>query len=120
MARERLSDATEAFELAERLEREIEAEYEAWKLLLEQMKEADAAQASNLGLALVPAIADQFNDLTRQRYDYREAQCAAGDGRRCCCGYCEIGLVLVRRDPGATIHAFQVISGGVFAYRDCP
>jgi hypothetical protein len=68
VARERLSDATDAFELAERLEREIEAEYEAWKLLLEQMKEADAAQASNLGLALVPAIADQFNDLTRQRY----------------------------------------------------
>ena len=69
VARERLSDATDAFELAERLEREIEAEYEAWKLLLEQMKEADAAQASNLGLALVPAIADQFNDLTRQRYE---------------------------------------------------
>jgi hypothetical protein len=68
VARERLSDATDAFELAERLEREIEAEYEAWKLLLEQMKEADAAQANNLGLALVPAIADHFNDLTRQRY----------------------------------------------------
>jgi hypothetical protein len=69
VARERLSDATDAFVLAERLEREIEAEYEAWKLLLEQMKEADAAQASNLGLALVPAIADHFNHLTRQRYD---------------------------------------------------
>ena len=68
VARERLSDATDAFELAERMEREIEAEYDAWKLLLEQMKEADAAQASNLGLALVPAIADHFNDLTRQRY----------------------------------------------------
>jgi DNA repair exonuclease SbcCD ATPase subunit len=68
VARERLSDATDAFELAERLETEIEAEYEAWKVLLEQMKEADAAQASNLGLALVPAVADSFNDLTRQRY----------------------------------------------------
>jgi hypothetical protein len=68
VARERLSDATDAFELAERLEREIESEYEAWKLLLEQMKEADAAQASNLGLTLVPAIADHFNHLTRQRY----------------------------------------------------
>jgi hypothetical protein len=69
VARERLSDATDAFELAERQEREIEADYEAWKLLLEQMKEADAAQASNLGLALVPAVADHFNLLTRQRYD---------------------------------------------------
>ena len=68
VARERLHDATEAFELAEREEREIEAEYEAWKLLLEQMKEADAAQASNLGQALVPAIASHFSQLTQQRY----------------------------------------------------
>ncbi len=42
VARERLRDATEAFELAERQETEIEAEYEAWRLLLDQMKEADA------------------------------------------------------------------------------
>ena len=68
VARERLHDATEAFELAERQEREIEAEYEAWRLLLDQMKEADAAQASNLGQALVPAIAGRFQELTQQRY----------------------------------------------------
>src|SRR5208282_1212367 len=69
VARERLRDATEAFELAERQEREIEAEYEAWRLLLEQMKEADAAQASNLGQALVPAIAGRFQELTQRRYE---------------------------------------------------
>ena len=63
-----LRDATEAFELAERQEREIEAEYEAWRLLLDQMKEADAAQASNLGQALVPAIAGRFQELTQRRY----------------------------------------------------
>ena len=68
VARERLHDANEAFELAERQEREIEAEYEAWKLLLDQMKEADAAQASNLGQALVPAIAGRFQELTQRRY----------------------------------------------------
>ena len=68
VARERLRDATEAFELAECQEKETEAEYEAWKLLLEQMKEADAAQASNLGQALVPAIAARFQELTEQRY----------------------------------------------------
>jgi hypothetical protein len=62
-------DATEAFELAERQEREIEAEYEAWKLLLDQMKEADAAQASNLGQALGPAIAGRFQELTQRRYE---------------------------------------------------
>jgi hypothetical protein len=69
VARERLRDATEAFELAERQEREIEEEYEAWKLLLDQMKEADAAQASNLGQALAPGIAERFRDLTQRRYE---------------------------------------------------
>ncbi len=68
VARERLRDATEAFQLAERQEREIEAEYEAWRLLLDQMKEADAAQASNLGQALAPAIAGRFQELTNRRY----------------------------------------------------
>jgi hypothetical protein len=69
VARERLRDATEAFDLATRQEREIEADYEAWKLLLDQMKEADAAQAGNLGQALGPAIARRFQELTRQRYE---------------------------------------------------
>jgi len=69
VARERLRDATEAFDLATRQEREIEAEYEAWKLLLDQMKEVDAVQASNLGQALGPAIARRFQELTRQRYE---------------------------------------------------
>ena len=68
VARERLRDVTEAFELAERHEREIEAEYEAWRLLLDQMKDADAAQASNLGQALAPAIAGRFQELTQRRY----------------------------------------------------
>lgn len=69
VARERLRDATEAFELAERQERDIEADYEAWKLLLDQMKQADASQASNLGQALAPAIAGRFQVLTQRRYD---------------------------------------------------
>jgi hypothetical protein len=69
VARERLRDAIEAFELAERHEREIEAEYDAWLLLLEQMKEADAAQATNLGQMLAPAIAGRFEELTQRRYE---------------------------------------------------
>ena len=69
VARERLRDAAEALELAERHERETEADYEAWKLLLEQMKEADSAQASNLGQALAPAIATVFETLTQRRYE---------------------------------------------------
>jgi energy-coupling factor transporter ATP-binding protein EcfA2 len=68
VARERLRDAIEAFELAEWQEREIEADYEAWLLLLEQMKQADAAQASNLGQTLAPAITSRFEALTQRRY----------------------------------------------------
>jgi hypothetical protein len=69
VAREWLREAIEAFELAERQEREIEADYEAWLLLLEQMKQADAEQASNLGQALAPAIASRFEALTQRRYE---------------------------------------------------
>jgi hypothetical protein len=69
VARERLRDATEAFERALQQERENEIDYEAWKLLLEQMKLADADQASNLGLTLAPAIAERFQALTNQRYE---------------------------------------------------
>ncbi len=72
VARDRLRDAIEAFELAQCHEREIEEDYEAWKLLLEQMKEADAAQASNLGRALAPAIESRFQALTGQRYQSLE------------------------------------------------
>lgn len=68
VAREHLQAAVEAFDLAIRSERELEDDYDAWKLLLEQMKEADAAQASNLGQVLAPAIAAQFQALTAQRY----------------------------------------------------
>jgi chromosome segregation protein len=69
VARERLRDAVEAYDLAERHEREIEAEYDAWLLLLQQMKEADAAQASNLGQVLAPAITGKFETLTQKRYE---------------------------------------------------
>jgi hypothetical protein len=69
VARERLRDAVEAYESAERQERDLEAEYDAWLLLLQQMKEADAAQASNLGQVLAPAIAGRFDALTQKRYE---------------------------------------------------
>jgi uncharacterized protein YhaN len=64
-----LRDAIEAFELAERQEKEVEEEYETWKLLLEQMREAEVAQASNLGQTLAPTIAGRFQALTGRRYE---------------------------------------------------
>jgi uncharacterized protein YhaN len=68
VARERLRDVSEACELAERQEREVESDCEAWRLLLDQMKEADAEQASNLGQVLGPAVAARFEALTNRRY----------------------------------------------------
>lgn len=68
VARDRLREAAEAFEQVERQDRELEMDYEAWKLLLEQMKEAEANQTSHLGQALAPAIASRFQALTSQRY----------------------------------------------------
>lgn len=69
VARERLRDAKEAYESAERREQEVEIDCEAWRLLLEQMKLADAEQASNLGQVLGPAVAGRFEALTSKRYD---------------------------------------------------
>jgi uncharacterized protein YhaN len=83
VARERLRDATEAFELAQRQERDIEADYEAWKLLLDQMKQANAPQASNLGQALAPAIAGRFQFLTQRRYDAVQLSAPTRDRRSC-------------------------------------
>jgi hypothetical protein len=67
VARDRLRDAIEAYDLAERQEHEVEADCEAWRLLLEQMKQADDEQASNLGQELGPAVASRFEALTSKR-----------------------------------------------------
>ena len=69
VARDRLRDAVEAYNQAEHHEREVEAEYDAWNLLLEQMKQADADQASNLGQVLAPVVAKNFETLTQKRYE---------------------------------------------------
>jgi hypothetical protein len=69
VARERLRDVLEAYELAARQEQEVEIDCEAWRLLLEQLKLADAEQASNLGQVLGPAVAGRFEALTTKRYD---------------------------------------------------
>jgi hypothetical protein len=69
VAHDRLRDATEALALAEQHEREVEVDSEAWKLLLDQMREAESTQASNLGLALAPSISAKFEELTKKRYD---------------------------------------------------
>ncbi len=120
VARERLRDATEAFELAERQEREIEAEYEAWKLLLDQMKEADAAQASNLGQALVPAIAGRFQELTQRRYETVQLTAQLATEGIMVSGALRPADADIGRHPRAIVHLVPAVAGGVFAHGDCP
>jgi CheY-like chemotaxis protein len=62
-------DAGANSELAERDEKEIAANYEAWTQLLDLMRQVEFGQAINLGQALAPAIASQFQTLTQGRYD---------------------------------------------------
>ncbi len=120
MARERLHDATEAFELAERQEREIEAEYEAWRLLLDQMKEADAAQASNLGQALVPAIAGRFQELTQRRYQTVQLTAQLATEGIVVSGALRSSGSDFGRHPRAIVHFVPVVARGIFEDGDCP
>jgi CheY-like chemotaxis protein len=46
-----------------------EPDHEAWARLIDLMKQAESAQASNLGQGLASAIASQFQALTQGRYD---------------------------------------------------
>ena len=97
IARERGQEVAEALRLAELHERALEADYDAWKLLLQQLKEADAAQASNLGQALAPAIASGFAAVTQQRYQGLQLDAQLGtqgilvDSKKCEVGRVSVG-----------------------------
>jgi hypothetical protein len=68
VAADRLRDAEDALQLAEQHEHDIGADYEAWRLLRDTLAAAEAAQASHLGQALGPVIAERFAALTTARY----------------------------------------------------
>ena len=68
VARERLRDAEEALQLAEQHERDVEAEYDAWRLLRQTLSEAERAQASDLGQMLAPMLSKQFQTVASNRY----------------------------------------------------
>ncbi len=68
VARERRSSAKVALERAREREADLELEYGAWQLLLEQLKEAESGQATHLGRALVDPVSARFAELTANRY----------------------------------------------------
>ena len=65
---EQLEQAEEAVKAIDRREGETEIEYDAWKLLLETLREAQAEDAVHLGKALVEPVSRRVSELTGGSY----------------------------------------------------
>ncbi len=68
VVKEQEEDLEEALRLASRGQQDLDMEYEAWRLLVETLKEAEKEQAGHLGRALVEPIRQRFAELTEGRY----------------------------------------------------
>lgn len=68
VAREEAQRAREALEAAQRAERDLELDYDAWQLLAHTLREAETAEGQHLGEALGAPVHERFAALTGQRY----------------------------------------------------
>lgn len=80
MVRERLAEIGQVIERAKEREREVEVEYEAWRLLHDTLREAESTESAHLGRALAGPVGARFRQLTGDRYGDVElgAQLEAG------------------------------------------
>lgn len=62
-------ELTEAMTRELQRERELEVEYEAWRLLVTTMKETETTEGAHLGRALSTPVTQRFRQLTENRYD---------------------------------------------------
>lgn len=60
--------AKDALRQAEQKEREVELDYDAWRLLMEKLREAENTEGLHLGEALSQAVTERFAKLTDDRY----------------------------------------------------
>lgn len=60
--------AKDALRQAERKEREVELEYDAWRLLVDKLREAENTEGQHLGEALSQPVTERFAKLTTNRY----------------------------------------------------
>lgn len=65
---EQAEQAKDALAALARREHELEVEYGGWKLLLDTLAEAEKAEASHLGAALVKPVSERMAGLTGGRY----------------------------------------------------
>lgn len=68
IARERAQQTQEALTAAKQRERDLELDYEAWRLLAQTLREAETAEGRHLGEALGEPVHQRFNALTGGRY----------------------------------------------------
>lgn len=68
VARDEARAAREALVRAEAREREVELEYEAWRLLVETLRDAENTEGQHLGEALSQPVSQRFAELTGGRY----------------------------------------------------
>lgn len=65
---EEQATAKDALRQAERKEREVELEYDAWRLLVDKLREAENTEGQHLGQALSKPVSERFAKLTTNRY----------------------------------------------------
>jgi chromosome segregation ATPase len=68
IARERARETQDALHAAKQRERDLELDYEAWRLLAETLREAETAEGRHLGEALGEPVHRRFAALTGGRY----------------------------------------------------
>lgn len=68
VVREEEETAQEALRLAEQKERDVDLDYEAWRLLVEKLREAESTEGQHLGEALSIPVSKRFAALTGGRY----------------------------------------------------
>lgn len=60
--------AKDALRQAEQKEREVELDYDAWRLLVDKLREAENTEGQHLGEALSQPVTERFAELTAHRY----------------------------------------------------
>ncbi|MCH9687618.1 MAG: hypothetical protein K0V04_39675, partial [Deltaproteobacteria bacterium] len=68
VAREEAGRIDHALETAKQAERDLELDYEAWRMLTETLREAETAEGRHLGEVLGEPVHDRFAALTEGRY----------------------------------------------------
>jgi uncharacterized protein YhaN len=66
--REQLREVEQALQQARERARQVELEYDAWKLLLETLRASESSEGAHLGRALAGPVSRRFGELTSGRY----------------------------------------------------